>query len=140
MTPTDLFGEEIQAPAPTVSGVPKRRKTVPRGYAAPPGSGPSGETCKTCAFKVTKRMGGRYLKCQLMRASWTGGPSTDIRAGSPACFFWRKQSTPCPACEGRGYRWDLPEDKHGRAPACTACRTTGVVIPNNKVTHGRAQP
>lgn len=26
-----------------------------------------------------------YRKCQLMRAVWTGGAGTDIRANSPAC-------------------------------------------------------
>lgn len=85
----NLFGE-MQAdpmPPPPVEG--KRRKTVPRGYAAAPGTGPKGETCKTCVHKAVIKMGGRYLKCELCRDRWTHGPATDIKAGAPACAYWR---------------------------------------------------
>jgi len=60
------------------------------GYAAPPGTGPAGETCKTCAHITHKRMAKAYIKCGLMMAVWTGGPGTDIKAGSPACAKWEK--------------------------------------------------
>jgi hypothetical protein len=59
-------------------------------YAAPPGSGPAGETCKSCKHIYRHQMANIYLKCALTRAHWTGGPGTDIRAGAPACSKWEK--------------------------------------------------
>lgn len=47
--------------------VPVQRKpTVKRGYAATPGTGPEGETCKTCRFKVSSdgRSAKHFLKCE----------------------------------------------------------------------------
>jgi hypothetical protein len=58
------------------------------GYAATPGSGPAGETCRTCKHLHRKRLAGTYLKCGLMSAVWTGGAATDVKAGSPACSRW----------------------------------------------------
>lgn len=59
------------------------------GYAAPPGTGPAGETCKTCAnYTHRDNVAGSYRKCWLMRDVWTGGPGTDILARSPACSRW----------------------------------------------------
>lgn len=66
---------------------PARKNT---GYAAPPGSGPTGETCRTCKHLVHKRMAGTYLKCELMRSVWTGGGGTDVKAKSPACSQWER--------------------------------------------------
>jgi hypothetical protein len=65
----------------------KRKPTVPKGYAALPGSGPEGKTCKDCKHKHTMSNTGNksWIKCDLMRAAWTHGPGSDIRAGSPAC-------------------------------------------------------
>lgn len=57
-------------------------------YAAYPGTGPEGETCKTCAHLSRKRMAKTYLKCGLVQAKWTGGGGTDVRASSPACSKW----------------------------------------------------
>jgi len=72
----------------------QRRKLVPprakgsHGHVAPPGSGPLGETCKTCAHLVHKRMSRSYLKCGLNQAKWTGGPGSDVHARDPACRKW----------------------------------------------------
>jgi hypothetical protein len=58
-------------------------------YAAIPGTGPEGETCRSCAHKAY--MGGcagHYIKCGLMRDRWTRGGGTDIKAGSSACAKW----------------------------------------------------
>jgi len=60
----------------------------PRGYAAIPGTGPDGETCSSCAHMVRRRLGNVYRKCGLMRAHWTSGGKTDIKATSPACSRW----------------------------------------------------
>ena len=69
-------------------GHPPERKNL-KGYAAPPGTGPKGETCKTCDYKVKKPgVSGHYLKCWLIYRHWTGGQGTDIKAGSPACREW----------------------------------------------------
>lgn len=88
MSATDLFGNVITAPEPVANPTKKRRKTEPKGYAAPPGSGPKGETCKSCAHYSGVQLAKLYRKCGLIRERWTGGPGTDIRAGSPACAFW----------------------------------------------------
>src|SRR5262249_34487943 len=65
----------------------------PRGYVAPPGTGPAGETCGTCQHADrSKRSSKSWIKCILNRAKWTGGRATDILAGSQACSKW-KQST-----------------------------------------------
>lgn len=85
----DMFGNEITvAQARAMLAKKGRRPAQPKGYAAPPGSGPDGETCKTCRHIYRNRMAKTYLKCSLMQAAWTGGPGTDIRASAPACRKW----------------------------------------------------
>lgn len=69
------------------TGKQKRKPTIPKGYAAVPGSGPEGKTCRDCKHKQTQSNTGAksWIKCELNRANWTHGPGSDIRAGSPAC-------------------------------------------------------
>ncbi|MDE2105414.1 MAG: hypothetical protein KGL39_49765 [Patescibacteria group bacterium] len=68
----------------------RRKSPQQRGYAAAPGSGPQGETCRTCAHFVRRDGFAKvYLKCGLMRAHWTGGAGTDVKAGAPACREWK---------------------------------------------------
>lgn len=74
----DMFGQE----AP-----PARKGTQPRGYYAPPGTGPEGETCGSCRH-ISLR--GKYRKCTLNRDRWTNGPGTDILARAPACSSWEE--------------------------------------------------
>lgn len=60
-----------------------------KAYAAMPGAGPAGETCGTCAHSGWRGgVAGRYFKCALMRATWTGGKGSDIKMRSPACSKW----------------------------------------------------
>jgi hypothetical protein len=63
-----------------------------RGYPCQPGTGPSGETCRSCAnYAHNRGSEGRskpYPKCWLMVKFWTNGPGTDIKAKSPACKYW----------------------------------------------------
>lgn len=61
-----------------------------RGHAAMPGSGPPGETCRSCEHYTRVQHAKAYLKCGLRRANWTGGAGTDIRASDPACSKWQK--------------------------------------------------
>jgi hypothetical protein len=93
----DLFGE---APEQVVSMRgqralgPKGGKhyVKPWGYFAPPGTGPAGETCKTCEHLVMRgNVAGRYLKCRRAQAKWTSGRKSDVLAGSPACSAWEQQ-------------------------------------------------
>lgn len=56
------------------------------GYARPPGTGPAGETCGSCAFLTANVRRRRYWKCG--RTEWTFGAATDIRRRSPACELW----------------------------------------------------
>lgn len=93
MTQTDLFGNpvDLQAmmDAPLTAPTRKKRKpTVANGYATTPGTGPAGETCKTCKNIVRRHSesGKSFLKCALR--NWTNGTGTDIRASSPACSGW----------------------------------------------------
>ena len=71
-------------------------RTQPRenaGYAATPGTGPVGETCRSCQHYTHNdtRTARLYRKCALMRSTWTGGPGTDIKASSPACSKWTQR-------------------------------------------------
>ena len=65
-------------------------RTKKTGHIAPPGTGPEGETCKTCKHLYRKSMAKTYLKCGLNSAKWTGGGGTDVRANDPACREWTK--------------------------------------------------
>lgn len=96
----DLFGVPIdRCPEPCANAEGRRRVTRPRGYAAPPGSGPAGETCRTCAHYSGHRTNKIFRKCGLLRSVWTHGPGTDILARSPACARWEK---PKPEKENHG--------------------------------------
>lgn len=90
-----------------VGSKPKRKPTVPKGYAALPGTGPEGKTCRDCRFKQTQSNTGAksWIKCELMRAAWTHGPGSDIRAGSPACRrFEQKVGAPSEPARTTGGR------------------------------------
>lgn len=90
MNQPDLF--QIDRPPPIATPASGCKKIA--GTAAKPGTGPFGETCKTCAHYVVTRPGaGKYRKCGLMRQHWTGGPGTDIKASYPACKFWASAAT-----------------------------------------------
>ena len=85
----DLFGEPIdERRIPPPPGEKKRRKTVPKGYAAPPGTGPKGETCRTCKFYARISYAKTYCKCAKVEGRWTNGPGTDILARAAACHYW----------------------------------------------------
>ena len=62
-------------------------------HAMPPGTGPEGETCGSCAHLYRKQRAKTYLKCALTRAFWTGGGGTDVRKRDPACSKWEAQSS-----------------------------------------------
>lgn len=76
---TTIGGETVTVPARGKHYVQQR------GYAAPPGTGPAGETCGSC--KHIWRTA-RFRKCELRRRAWTHGPGSDILAKSPACKQW----------------------------------------------------
>ena len=79
LTFTTMGGDTVTVP------VRSRHYIQQRVYAAPPGTGPSGETCGSCEHIWRSE---KYRKCNLMRACWTSGPRTDILARSPACSKW----------------------------------------------------
>jgi hypothetical protein len=88
----DLFGETVVIEISESKAV--RKPTRPNGYAAPPGTGPTGETCKSCehAVRTSGSTAGTYRKCLLMKAHWTGGPGSDILFRSPACRKWEREN------------------------------------------------
>lgn len=75
----DLFGEVIIEPAHS------------HGYAANPGTGPAGETCRTCKYYARLVYSKTYRKCAKVHRRWTRGSATDILAGAPACHHWEKR-------------------------------------------------
>lgn len=83
---TELF----TLPQSALDYAKQRDRTKMRGHAAPPGTGPKGETCRTCLHYTVKQMSKAYRKCALTKTRWTGGPGTDIRAKDPACAKWEK--------------------------------------------------
>ena len=64
------------------------KKALLRSHAAMPGTGPDGQTCRSCAHLSRVEHAKTYLKCGLMSEQWTGGPGTDVRARDPACENW----------------------------------------------------
>ena len=80
----DLFGGCYGGPARK-----KRTSTQPNGYATRPGSGPAGETCKTCHHCCQIQYTKNFYKCALMKKHWTHGVGSDIRLKSPACRHWK---------------------------------------------------
>lgn len=98
----DLLGHEItvEEAREIERGGKKKRDETPKGYAARPGSGPAGETCKTCIHaQLSHTYRHRYWKCDIIQHRWTRGPGTDIRLKSPACSFWKSKLTPPPAVD-----------------------------------------
>ena len=85
----DMFGNEVTVEE--ARRIMRRKATAPKGYAAPPGTGPAGETCGSCRRLYRNRLAKTYLKCELMKSHWTGGAGTDILARSPACKRWESQ-------------------------------------------------
>jgi hypothetical protein len=63
-----------------------------KGHAAMPGSGPDSETCGSCKHLARITYANTYLKCELSRPRWTGGPGTDVRAKDPSCEKWEAPS------------------------------------------------
>jgi|AACY02.18.fsa_nt_gi hypothetical protein len=94
MTETGLFGQILDPNASALSDADRKRlqrraqSKNRQGYAWTPGTGPDGETCRTCRHLVRNQLAKVYLKCGLMRANWTGGSKTDVYARSPACKKW----------------------------------------------------
>lgn len=64
-----------------------------KGHAWMPGTGPAGETCGGCKHYTRTTSGSLrvYRKCALMKAHWTHGPGSDIRAKDAACRHWERK-------------------------------------------------
>jgi hypothetical protein len=88
LTPEQLALLKEMEDAPVRPHGKLRREPVPHGHVMPPGTGPEGETCGSCAHMTRKRMGKVYLKCGLNVAKWTSGRGSDIRAKDAACKKW----------------------------------------------------
>ena len=71
---------------PDLPPAPQVHRPRRRGHAAIPGTGPQGETCRTCVHLVRRQRAKTYLKCDLVK--WTSGAGTDVRAKDPACSRW----------------------------------------------------
>jgi hypothetical protein len=90
----DLFGNPLPPLKPKLSkNGKKKRDETPRGYAAPPGSGPEGFRCKQCEHFRRITYSKTYFKCDLLRPKWTHSFATDIRANSPSCKYFKYPET-----------------------------------------------
>lgn len=80
----DLFGPIPRQP---------RKMFAVGGYAAKPGTGPAGKTCKQCQGYVKLWHHGRYYpKCEMNRVNWTHGRGTDIKASVWACAYFIEEA------------------------------------------------
>lgn len=81
------------------AGAQGRRPGARGLYAAAPGTGPAGKTCRSCAHKRYTGLAKRasHPKCGLTQ--YTAGDATTIRTSTPACKFYEEQSG-----DDRGYR------------------------------------
>lgn len=77
-----------------LGGASKRTKrpykpTLKKGYVGIPGTSPKGETCGSCEHCVNRGgVAGRFKKCALNKANWTGGAGSDILMKTAACSRW----------------------------------------------------
>lgn len=101
---TDLFGLEVGEPGAAMD-IPTREPLVleanpkvrgkhyvePRGYAARPGTGPEGKTCRDCGnyVRLESGSGKSFPKCGLAERRWTSGRGSDILAKAPACSMFK---------------------------------------------------
>jgi hypothetical protein len=80
-----LFGPMEIEPKP-------KRPVNKRCTPAPSGTGPEGETCKTCRHLARdKHHDYVHLKCGKVEHLWTRGAATDIRSGWAACSEWEEK-------------------------------------------------
>lgn len=109
----DLFGQLVnEETLPLPKGSKPKRNETPRGYAAPPGTGPKDHFCRDCRNAVARHYSKVYWKCALMVTKWTGGFKTDIRLKSPACRHWTPKCQKDP--DGRNiYVANKSEDLQG---------------------------
>src|ERR1044072_5413527 len=92
----DLFSPPNPVIADGPAMLPAERRRLRRrasetayGYYRPPGSGPAGERCGTCAAAEQLQSGGkRFWKCRKAEYRWSRRVRTDIRLKSPACSGW----------------------------------------------------
>lgn len=74
-----------------VAQCPSARLVSKTGYAAKPGTGPEGETCKTCQHCKRHDYANTFYKCLLMEPYWSHSITTDIKLRSPACEKWERR-------------------------------------------------
>lgn len=69
----------------------------PHGYPEPPGSGPPGETCRTCEHRMKLRAGNKkFYKCDKNRHRWGNSTASDIVLKTPACRLWEQSLSKTP--------------------------------------------
>jgi hypothetical protein len=59
-----------------------------RAHPYPPGSGPPGQSCGTCAKLRARTFNRTYFKCNVLKKFWSAGRATDVRKKDPACICW----------------------------------------------------
>lgn len=91
----DLFGNPTIPDGPAMTPQQRRkalgikRAQQAKGYYAAPGTGPDGESCRTCKHATPVHAHRTWWKCALAKPRWSHSVGTDIRLKSPACVGWK---------------------------------------------------
>jgi hypothetical protein len=76
-----------------VLAAPQTPRVKRRGHPQPPGTGPAGETCGSCAHLRSVNGGSKnFSKCFLVKHQWTRGGGSDIRRRDAACRLWQAKA------------------------------------------------
>lgn len=59
-----------------------------RAHPYPPGSGPRGQSCGTCAKLCTREYRRKFFKCRVLMKHWTRTRATDVQLRDAACLAW----------------------------------------------------
>jgi hypothetical protein len=74
---------------------PQRFPIARRGHASMPGSGPQGETCRTCEHGHKRNTGYGFVEfCALTQAMATKRGQSAIALRDPACAKWTAKGQP----------------------------------------------
>jgi hypothetical protein len=128
MTATCIDSAWLEQHPEFLAGQPTMRHPLDRAHPYPPGSGPPGQSCGTCAKLCVRDFKHKYFKCNVLKKFWTAGPATDVRKKDPACMSWepRIDKIELITTLSRGYAGEYPPLALGSPMRRRLRRRTGV--------------